>query len=287
MNEFTDLDLHRTPGERPPPEPSPARPAGVWIVAAALVAAASVAAYFAFIWRPRAAPASAPASAPAIIANENPPALGGTADPITIPPLDDSDRVVRTLIQALSESPAVMAWLPTNGLIRNVTVVVTNIAEGATPAKQLKVLRPPSAFRIVERNGTAYVDPRSYDRYARIADAVASVNPAGAARLFATLKPRIEEAHRELGGLNQPFDRTLERAIVALLDTPVVDGPVPLKPKGIGYAYADERLESLTAAQKQLLRMGPRNMRIIQAKLREIAVALGIRPAQLPPGRVS
>jgi hypothetical protein len=281
MSDLTDLDLHRPPGERPP-ERSPARPVGVWIVAAALVAAAGAAAYFAFIWRPRAAPVTAPTSAPSVVVNDNPPALGGTADPITIPPLDASDGVVRTLVQALSESPAVMAWLPTNGLIRNVTVVVTNIAEGATPAKQLRVLRPSSAFRIVERNGTPYVDPRSYDRYSRIADAVASVNPGGAARLFATLKPRIEEAHRELGGLNQSFDRTLERAIVALLETPVVDGPIPLKPKGIGYAYADERLESLSAAQKQLLRMGPRNMRIIQARLREIALALGMRPAQLP-----
>ena len=69
------------------------------------------------------------------------------------------------------------------------------------------------------------------------------------------------------------FDRTLERAIVALLDTPAVDASARLKPKGIGYAYTDERLESLTAAQKQLLRMGPRNVRIIKARLRDIALA--------------
>jgi hypothetical protein len=38
----------------------------------------------------------------------------------------------------------------------------------------------------------------------------------------------------------------------------------------------------LTAAQKQLLRMGPRNERLVKAKLREIALALGMTPAQLP-----
>jgi hypothetical protein len=69
---------------------------------------------------------------------------------------------------------------------------------------------------------------------------------------------------------------------VALLDTPAVDGAVLLKPKGIGYAYADERIESLTGAQKQLLRMGPRNVRIIKMRLRDIGLALGIPPAQLP-----
>jgi hypothetical protein len=57
---------------------------------------------------------------------------------------------------------------------------------------------------------------------------------------------------------------------------------VRLRPKGIGYAYADERFEDLTAAQKQFLRMGPRNVGIIKAKLRQIALALGIRSDQLP-----
>jgi hypothetical protein len=126
------------------------------------------------------------------------------------------------------------------------------------------------------------VDPRSYDRYSAIGDAIASLEPAAAARLYATLKPRIEEAHRDLGSPDQSFDRTLERAIVALLETPVADAAARLTPTGVGYAYADDRLESLTAAQKQLLRMGPRNVRIIKARLREIALALGIARTQLP-----
>ena len=42
----------------------------------------------------------------------------------------------------------------------------------------------------------------------------------------------------------------------------------------VNYAYSDPRLESLTPAQKQLLRMGPANVRKIQARLRGIANAL-------------
>ena len=63
----------------------------------------------------------------------------------------------------------------------------------------------------------------------------------------------------------------------------VLESPIRLKPKGIGYAYVDERLESLTAAQKQLLRMGPRNVGIIRRGLRGIALALGIPASHLPP----
>jgi hypothetical protein len=46
------------------------------------------------------------------------------------------------LVGKLSSHPAVAAWLTTNGLIRNGTLVVHNIADGQTPAKQLKPLKP-------------------------------------------------------------------------------------------------------------------------------------------------
>ena len=126
------------------------------------------------------------------------------------------------------------------------------------------------------------MDPASYERYTPLADAVASVDPAGSARLYATLKPRIEEAYRELGVEEPLFDHALERSIVLLLKTPVIEGPVAVTPDGIGYAFADARLEGLTAAQKQLLRMGPQNTRTIQRTLRAIGLALGIPPDRLP-----
>jgi Protein of unknown function (DUF3014) len=278
VNDAPDFELHST-ASRPDLSTPPQHHTGVWVAVAALLIALCAAGYFAFFWR-RTPPAQTVAAPKATPVSESP-SLGGAGEAMTLPPLDESDTLVRTLVQRLTESPAVMAWLPTNGLVRNFTVVVANIAEGPTPAKHLKVLRPSASFRIVSRNGGTFADPRSYDRYTTIADAMASVNPAAAARLYATLKPRIEDAHHDLGSADS-FDRTLERAIVALLATPAIDGSERLRPKGIGYGYADERLESLTPAQKQLLRMGPRNVRVIKTKLREIAIALGIPPSHLP-----
>jgi hypothetical protein len=54
----------------------------------------------------------------------------------------------------------------------------------------------------------------------------------------------------------------------------VLRDDVELVPHAIGFRYADPKLEGLTAAQKQFLRMGPRNVRIIQQKLRELQPAL-------------
>ena len=39
----------------------------------------------------------------------------------------------------------------------------------------------------------------------------------------------------------------------------------------------DERIEALTPVQKQLLRLGPDNLRIVQRQVRAIATALGLR----------
>jgi len=283
MDDLPDYAFERTITEPSAPPHAAWHRTALWVTIAVAVALVT-AAYIVFVWRPGRTPNQSPSQASSRTAptREQPLSLGGRAEPVTLPPLDASDRLVRTLVQALSESPAIMAWLPTNGRIRNFTVVVANIADGVSPAKHLSVLRPSEQFRIVDRADRSSIDPSSYRRYDAIADAVASIDPAGAANLYATLKPRIEEAHRDLGSADISFDTTLERALVVLLKTPIVADPILLKPKGIGYAYADERLESLTAAQRQLLRMGPRNVGIIRRGLRNIALALAIPASHLP-----
>ena len=279
-NEWDDKELLRTAPE-PAARVPPPRRAGPW-VAAALLAAAAVVVYVAFgNWTAGGRPATA--DAPSAPANPTEPARPLGSDPmaVVVPPLDQSDALVAQMLMQLSSHPRVAAWLATRGLIRNFTAVVVSISEGSTPAVLVPALRPSSPFAVIERGPDLDVNPKSYERYTALAAAVASVDPAGAARLYATLKPRIEEAYRDLGSEEPLFDRTLERAIVLLLRTPVPDDPVAVIPKGIGYAFADARLERLTAAQKLLLRMGPQNARTIQRSLREIALALGI-----PPGRL-
>jgi hypothetical protein len=250
------------------------------------IAAVAAVAYL-FIWGVDLTPRTADETPAA--ATEAPPEpdrpLGAPPEPIEVPPLDETDPIVRELVRKLSSHPRVVAWLATKDLVRGFTASVVNVSEGNVPRTHLAVLKPSSSFRMVEREGRAYVDPQSYQRYNALADAVASVDPLDAARLYSTLKPRIEEAYRELGFPEGSFDRALERALVRMLETPFVKDPILLTPldEGIGYGFADPRLEALSDAQKQLLRMGSRNALMIQGSLREIAVALGIPPSRIPP----
>jgi hypothetical protein len=282
MADTQDYDLMRS-GE-PPQWEEPKPPVAIWaaIVIVALLVAVAVAAYF---WRRDRQP-----PAPVVTEHtETPPSparpLGGEAPAIDLPPLGETDPLVREMVRQISTNPKVVSWLTTNNLIRNFTVVVANVADGTTPAKQLQVLRPSSSFQIIDR-GDLYIDPRSYARYDSLAAAAMSLDPAGSAKLYTTLKPRIEDAYRELGFPNTPFDRTLERALVSLLNTPVVEGQIRVQPLGgFGYEFASPKLEALTGAQKQLLRAGPDNVRVIQAALRNIALALGIPSERLPAQR--
>lgn len=281
MTELSDYTLDKVGDSPPPPGPRPGRPRNTWAIAALLLAAFAAGVYLWLRDGMRDTSVEERAAAPTDAVSPNEP-LGGDAEPVVLPLPADSDPLVRKMVAALSSHPLIARWLATNGLIRTFVVVVENISTGATPAKHLRVLRPAGPFRVLKASGEQRLDPRNYERYTGLADASAAIDPPGAARLYATLKPRIEEAYAELGR-QEPFDRALERAIVVLLQTPVVDGPVRLEPTGATeYRYADPRLERLNAAQKQLLRMGPRNVRLIQDSLRGIARALGIPAERLP-----
>jgi hypothetical protein len=202
--------------------------------------------------------------------------LPEAGETIDLPPLAETDAIVRELVAKLSSHPSVAAWLTTDQLIRNFTVVVETIAGGRTPSSHLGKLRPGGGFIVRQDRGTLWIDPRSYSRYDKIGDAVSGLDPRGTARLYATLKPRIQDGYRELGHPDGNFDPVLEQALVELLKTPVVDGDIALASKSVAYEYADPRLQGLSSAQRQFLRMGPRNVRMIQSKLREIAPYLGM-----------
>lgn len=199
-------------------------------------------------------------------------------DAIELPPLPATDPIVRQLVGQLSAHPKIAAWLASDQLIRNFAVIVVNIGDGRSPAQQLRTVRPTGAFIATESSTSARVDPRSYRRYDEYADAIGAIDAQGAAKLYATLRPRLDDAYRELGYPEGNFDRAMEKAIRELLKTPVPEGDVALVAHSVTWDYADPRLQSLTGAQRQFLRMGPRNMRIVQAKLREIAQLAGLNP---------
>jgi hypothetical protein len=200
--------------------------------------------------------------------------------------LDKSDDPVRSLAAELSSNPTLGQWLKTKDLIRKFVAGVDNVANGQSPRPQWDFFTPRGEFMTSPKDGQILLDPAGFDRYNIVADVFDSVSTQGCARLYQSLRPLLQKAYRDLGYPKEDFHQTLYRAIVEILRTPVVDAPIILEKKVTTYVMADARLEDLSAAQKHLLRMGPENVQLIQAKLREIALALGFTEDQLPKQRI-
>jgi hypothetical protein len=268
-----DLETAASPEDHTPP-PRHQVPVVALVVAAILLFGLTAA--YVFLRR-----APAETQAPANVAKPAP--APAVREQIALPPLDETDPVVRELVGKLSANPVVAAWLTTDSLILNFVAVTSRIANGVTPVAELKAIGPVPRFATRTARDNTYIDRSSYRRYDRYAQAVAALDARGVAELYKTLNPRIKEGYARLTSGDEPFDPVLEKAIVDLLKVPVVEGEIELYPHGTVWAFADPRLQEMSAAQKQLLRMGPQNVRTVQGKLREIATNLGIPESRLPP----
>ncbi|MCY4658318.1 MAG: DUF3014 domain-containing protein [Acidobacteria bacterium] len=196
-------------------------------------------------------------------------------------PLDASDEFVRGLLPTLTEHPRLATWLVTDDLVRRFVVAVDNVADGSNPARHVPFMRPGSRLR-TRTDGAAWrLDPAGYGRYDELTRILASLDVEGAAEIFQELEPLMDEAYAELGYPDTPFAVAFRRAVVRVLETPEIPADPGVVPVASFFAYDDDRLEELPPVQKQLLLMGPDNVRAVQAAVREIASAIGI--PDLPP----
>jgi hypothetical protein len=256
-----DRPLRTTPpAAAEPPERPPRRPWGVVAVALLVIGAAVV--WF-LLFRQAPDPDPTPPGIELPPPADGPPPVevvpAEPVEPIELPPLEDSDSLVRSLVGALSSHPQLAALLVSDDLVRRFVVSVDNVAEGRSPIQHWPRLKPEEAFRAAEQDQRIVVSPETYRRYDLLAEAFASLDTAGTVRLYRQLEPLVDEAYRDLGYPDADFDRTLERAARHLLDTPVVAPDAALVRGEKGYVFEDPEIEGLSEAQKLLLRTGPGN----------------------------
>lgn len=253
-----------------------------------LVLAGLFALYYFLVLRKGAKESAAPAAAAAAPAAATEAVPGAQGDLLSLPPveLDKSDDLLRRLASDLSAHPRLAVWLRRSEIIRSFVAAVDNVANGLSPKPQLEFLAPAGGFKAVTRGGTLTIDPVSYDRYNVAADVFVSLDAKASVRLYRSLKPLFQQAYRDLGYPTQDFEATLIQAVVELLSVPVVEGRPAVEKTVTAYVYLDAELEGLSQAQKGFLRMGPESVQVVQTKLREMALDLGVPETRLPQPRV-
>ncbi len=228
-------------------------------------------------WLNRGAVASAPPPMVATVAAPAPPAAA--AEPVK--PVA-ADRL-RELLESISVSAAYRAWLAPGGAVERWAVVTDNLAEGVSPRARLPFLAPTAAFKATRKGDQLVIAAASYARYDLFADAVGSVDVAAAVHAYRELHGVLEAAYRAIGYPEGSLDRVTAAALRRLAAAPARDGDVVVEAGGPGpgalYFFVAPELERLGPVEKHLLRMGPRNTRIIQAKARQLERALGFTAA--------
>jgi hypothetical protein len=280
MTGLDDLDLRSDePESEDSSAPGPRGPRGLVVGLAVLLAAGAGLAF----WLLRRPAAGLPPSRPSPPPSASPlPA----PTPLDLPELDGSDPFIQQLALGLSSDPRFAAWLTTPDLARTLTAAAVNVAEGVSPVPHLRFLAPSGAFTVVKREAGVAIDPASYARYDALAGVLTSLDASASARVFGQLEPLFERAYRELGYPQGGFRNRLASAVRHLLETPLVQGDVMVRPvrrAALVYELEDPRLESLSPAQKHLLRTGPANVRRLQSWLRELLDALNAQPATSRP----
>ena len=269
MDDFDDRPLERAPQN----DPTPIHPSRKSLTPIALIAVVGLiaGALGAWWWTRGRAPAPVATSAnasEAIVSQRDAP------EP-TLPPLDQMDTFLRALLGTLSSHPAFVRWLATDDLIRQMAHGIDRLSRGQSPAADLAVLRPEGDFEVRRQRVATTIDSASFARYNGLASLVDGLDPRAVADAYRTVRPRLNEAYRALGRSDGAVDDAVHVALQTLIDTPVPAEPVQVIPgKGATWAFKDPALENLSSAQKQLVRMGPDNMRRVQERLRAIRAEL-------------
>jgi hypothetical protein len=87
---------------------------------------------------------------------------------------------------------------------------------------------------------------------------------------YRRLYPQLQKAYEDLGYPNGYLNDRVVDVIDHLLETPEAPGPLLLEQPKVLYRFADADLESRSAGQKLLLRMGVDHARVVKEKLRAV-----------------
>lgn len=254
-----------------------------WIACAVAVVGLSIAAV---VWRDKwwtdqpAMPAEPPivAAPPPAVPDEpaepeikHPLPAPETQDPL--PPLDASDQPLQGAISDLMGADTVKQWVSSENLVRHIVASIDNLPEQRVAERIRPLSRLSGEFEVGGTEEAPVLDPANFRRYEALVKSIHGIDTPTLVATYQRFYPLFQQSYEGLGHPPQYFNDRLIEVIDHLLETPEVTGPVALSRPSVQYEYADPKLESLSAGQKVLIRMGPENARLLKEKLREIRAA--------------
>jgi len=225
----------------------------------------------------KAPPPKQAVSVPAPPVAEEPPIqhpIAESAESQPLPHLDQSDQPVFGALSGLvGKAPAEQFIIPQD-LVRHVVVTIDNLT-APKAAERLRPFRPvPGQFVAGGSENALVLDPGNYQRYKPMVTLLQDMDTKQLVAIYTRYYPLFQQAYESLGHPPQYFNDRVVQVIDHLLAAPDLKDPVALSQPNVQFEYGDATLESRSAGQKMMMRMGSTNATAVKAKLREIRAAL-------------
>jgi hypothetical protein len=277
-----------------------------WIIGAVLVLAAAAAFYYFKVWQP-AQNVIAPAAPPVVEETAPPPEIPAvqpgqdewpevnlqTAEPaeleeVPLPMLSDSDPVAREALGGLMSESDLTRFIVSENIIPRIVATVDLLGSRQIPGTVQAINGPESSFIALDNEQPAtvirneegdeipqfYIDPSNYQRYTPYVELLEGIDTALLIESYRSHASLFQQAYRQMGYAEGEFSQRLAVIVDELLATPAAGERIELVKPEAYYLFTDPALESLSAGQKILLRMGNENAARVKAKLAEIRDAL-------------
>ena len=267
--------------DRPYLRPSP-RSAPLWLAVVAIIAVMWLVGLWSRLMPDREPPPPAAeipteaaplADTPRAAAPQPPPAVRHTvrAEPdAPLPKLEHSDPLVGRAIAGLVGGKAFADLVVPENLVRRIVATVDNLPRETAPRRALPLNAVPGAFLTRPAGTETIIDPANFARYEPYVRVLELIVPSALVHSYVRAYPLFQRAYEDLGYPGRYFNDRLLEAIDDLLLAPEVEAPPQIIRGRVLYEFADPDLETRSAGQKMLMRMGADNARRVKARLWDI-----------------
>ena len=220
-------------------------------------------------------PPPAPLPAPVVdeIEEPTPEPPPAPTEPIEepLPRLEESDDAVRDALGDIPLGTAGQQFLMPGNIIERSASLIYLMAQGDVPYKLLPVSRPKATFPISDDGTQVITDPAGFERYDALTQWLESLELKPLLSSLEWFIPLFREAWSYYGEDPAAFDMAVVMTLDLVIATPEVDlSEARLIRKEAVWIFEDPAIEELAPIQKQVLRMGPENAKILKAKAAEM-----------------
>lgn len=187
---------------------------------------------------------------------------------------ETADAYARETIESVNGGKALAQFVAGDYIVERAVAIVDALRRGEVPYKLLPVGRPSKPFPISDDGLRVTMDPSGYSRYDVFAQWVNGIDVLAIVELLSEYEQIATEALSRMGVGDLDIRSAVLAATTEILATPIAPESAELMKREANWLYMDPELEALSSLQKQVLRMGPKNSEIIQAKARELRGAV-------------